>query len=131
MGLLIKGPWFTFVHTEIGGGTSFALLNKGLKNWRASTSSAGTLLFERCCHSSECFIELMQRGPRQREALWLRFTIQRPGNSIYIPHLPAHAILTMDAGSPTISSTWDATTTSNQQIIFQVLDEFTFGERRG
>ena len=27
MGLLIKGPWFTFTHTELGGGASFALLN--------------------------------------------------------------------------------------------------------
>ena len=31
MGLLIKGPWFTFAHTEIGGGASFALLNTGTK----------------------------------------------------------------------------------------------------
>ena len=31
MGLLIKGPWFTYAHTEIGGGASFALLNTGIK----------------------------------------------------------------------------------------------------
>ena len=31
MGLLIKGPWFTYAHTEVGGGTSFALLNTGIK----------------------------------------------------------------------------------------------------
>ena len=30
-GLLINGPWFTYAHTEIGGGASFALLNKGVK----------------------------------------------------------------------------------------------------
>ena len=41
MGLLIKGPWFTYAHTEIGGGASFALLNTGVKIWCASTSSIG------------------------------------------------------------------------------------------
>ena len=51
MGLLIHGPWFTYAHTEIGGGASFALLNRGIKIWCASTSSSGTRLFERCCHS--------------------------------------------------------------------------------
>ena len=44
MGLLIKGPWFTYAHAEIGGGASFALLNKGVKIWCASTSSSGTRL---------------------------------------------------------------------------------------
>ena len=38
----------------------------------------------------------MQRGPREREARYLRFTIQCPGNSIYIPHFLAHAVLTVD-----------------------------------
>ena len=65
MGLLIYGPWFTYAHTEIGGGASFALLNKGIKTWCAFTSSSGTRLCERCCHSPEWFIELMQRGPRE------------------------------------------------------------------
>ena len=51
MGLL-NGSWFTFAHTEIGGGASFALLNKGMKIWCASFSSTGTRLFERC-HSAE------------------------------------------------------------------------------
>ena len=130
MGLLIKGPWFTFAHTEIGGGASFALLNKGIKMWCGSISSTGTRLFERCSHSPESFKELMRRGPREREARYLRFTIQRPGILIYIPHL-AHAVLTVDMGSPTILSAWDAATTSNQQVIFQRLDEYTFGVRRG
>ena len=57
MGLIPKGLWFTFAHTEIGGGASFALLNKGIKNWCASTSSTGTRLFERCCHSLKGFIK--------------------------------------------------------------------------
>ena len=130
MGLLINGPWFTYAHTEIGGGASFALLNKGIKISCASTSFSGTRLFERCCHSPEGIIELMQRGPREREARYLRFTLQCPGELIYIPHLPAHAVLTLDTGSPNLSG-WDATTTSNQHLILQTLDEYTFGVRRG
>ena len=76
MGLLIKGPWFTYAHTEIGGGASFALLNTGIKIWCASTFSTGTRFFERCCHSLEGFIELMQGGPRERESRFLEFTLQ-------------------------------------------------------
>ena len=131
MGLLINGAWFNYAHAEIGGGASFALLNRGIKIWCASTSSSGTRLFERCCHSPESFIEIMQRGPREREARYLHFTIQRPGDLIYIPHLLAHAVLTLDTGSPTILSGWDAATTSNQHVILQTLDEYTFGVRRG
>ena len=55
MGLLIKGPWFTYAHTEIGGGASFALVNKRIKTWCASTLSRVTRFFERCCHSPEGF----------------------------------------------------------------------------
>ena len=131
MGLLIKGPWFTYAHTEIGGGASFALLNTGNKIWCVSTSSRGTRFFERCCHSPEGFIHLMQRGPRERESRYLQFTLQRPGDLIYIPHLLAHSVLTLDTGSPTILSGWDAATTTNQQIIIQALVEYTFGVHRG
>ena len=73
----------------------------------------------------------MQRGPGEREARYLRFTLQRPGNLIYIPHLLAHALSTVETGAPTILSGWDAATTSNQQVILQTLDEYTFGEIRG
>ena len=104
MGLLIKGPWFTYAHTEIGGGASFALLNTGIKIWCASTSTRGTRFFERCCHFPKVFIELMQRGPRERESRYLQFTLQRPADLIYIPHLLAHSVLTLDTGSPTILS---------------------------
>ena len=131
MGLLIKGPWFTYAHTEIGGGASFALLNTGIKIWRASTSSTGTRIFERCCHSPEGFMELMQRGPRERESRYLQFTLQHPGDLIYTPHLLAHAVLTLVTGSPTILSGWDAATTTNQKIIIQTLDKNTLGVRRG
>ena len=136
MGLLIRRPWFTYAFTEIGGGASFALLNTGIKIWCASTSSTGTRFFERCCHSPEGFIELMQRGPRKRESRYLQFTFQRPGDLIYIPHRLAHAVLTLDTGSPTILSGWDAATTTNLQIIIQTFDEYDnskspFGVRRG
>ena len=73
----------------------------------------------------------MQRGPRERESRYLQFTIQRPGDLIYIPHLLAHAVLTLDTGSPTILSGCDAATTTNQQIIIQTLDKYTFGVRHG
>ena len=73
----------------------------------------------------------MQRGPRERELRYLQFTLQRPGDLIYIPHILAHAVLTLDTGSPTILSEWDAATTTNQQIIIQTLDEYAFGVRRG
>ena len=131
MGLLINGPWFTYAHTEIGGGASSALLNIGIKIWCASTSSSGTRLFERCCHSPEGLIELMPRGPRKREARYLRFTLQRPGDLIHFPLLLAHAVLTLDTGLRTILSGWDAATTSNQHVILQALDEYTFGVRCG
>ena len=112
LGLLLKGPCFTFTPTEFGCGASFALLNKGIKIWCASTSSTGTRVFERCCHSPEGFLELIQRGPRKCESRYLRFTIQCPGNLIYVPHLLSHAVLTVDTGSPTLLSGWDAATTS-------------------
>ena len=131
MELLIKGPWFTYAHREIGGGASFALLNRGIKILCPSTSSSGTRLFERCCQSPEGFIQLMQRGPREREARYLHFTIQRPGDLIYFTHIQAHAVLTLETGSPTSLSGWDAATTTNQQNIIQTLDEFTFGESHG
>ena len=53
LGLLIKEPWlwFTSAHTEIGGGASSALLNKGIKIRCASFLSTGIRFFERCCHS--------------------------------------------------------------------------------
>ena len=72
----------------------------------------------------------MQLDRSERESRYLQFSVQRPGELIYIPHLLAHAVLTLDTGSPTILSDWDADTTANQQIINQTLDEYTFGVRR-
>ena len=70
-------------------------------------------------------------APRERETRYLLFTLQRPGDLIFVPHLLAHAVLTLDTGSPTISSGWYATTTTNQQIIIQTLDEYTFSVHHG
>ena len=65
----------------------------------------------------------MQPGPRERETRFLEFTLQRPGDWIYISHLLAHAVLTLDTGSSTTLSGWDvATTTTNQHIRIQTLD---------
>ena len=46
----------------IGGGVSFALLNKGMKIWCDSNSPAGSHMFEICCHFPENFTELMRTG---------------------------------------------------------------------
>ena len=73
----------------------------------------------------------MQRGPREREAGYLQFTLQRPSDLIYIPHLLTHAVLILDTVSPTILSGWDSATTTNQQFIIQTLDKYTVGARRG
>ena len=64
----------------------------------------------------------MQRGPLERETRFIQIIIQCPGSWIYIPHPLVHAVLTSDTGSPTIVSTWDAATTTSQQILFQTLD---------
>ena len=130
MGLLKKDRGsFSLIRKSAAALLSF-FLNKGIKIWCASTSSTGTRFFERCCHSPEGFIELMQRGPREREVRYLLFTLQRPGDLIYIPHLLAHAVLTLDTGSPTFLSGWDVATTSNQHVILQTPDEYKFGARR-
>ena len=112
-GIINKEPVGFFASTEIGGVAYFALLNKGNKIWCASTSSTGTTSIERCCHSPEGFIELLQCGPREREPRYLQGTLQRPGDLISIPHLLANAVLVPNTGSPTILSGWDAAKTSN------------------
>ena len=62
---------------------------------------------------------------------YLHFNLHRPGDLIYFPHPLDHAVLTLDTGSPTILSGWDAATMSNQRVILQTLDEYNFGVRRG
>ena len=60
----------------------------------------------------------------------MQFTNQRPVNLIYLPHVLANAVLTLDTGSPTVLRGWDAATTSSRQKIVQILDEYTFGVHR-
>ena len=72
-----------------------------------------------------------KRGPRAKEANHLKFTIQRPGDLIYIPSLRPHAILTLDTGKPTILSGWNASTITDTTIITKTLAEYNVGVRRG
>ena len=73
----------------------------------------------------------MQRSPPERETRYLQFTLQRPVDLISIPHLLAHAVLSLDTGSPMSLSGCDAAASTNQQIKIQSLDAYTFGVRRG
>ena len=131
IGLLIQGPWFSYAHIEVGGGASYALLHTGIKIWCSTTTNRSSRLLERCCNNASKFIDFCQRGPREREASYLRFTIQRPGDLIYIPSLRAHAVLTFDTGKPTILSGWDASTIADSSNITRTLDEYNVGVRRG
>ena len=131
IGLIIQGPWFFYAHIEFGGGASYALLHTGIKIWCSTTTNRSSRLLERCCNNASNFIDFFQRGPREREASYLRFTIQRPGDLIYIPSLRAHAVLTFDTGKPTILTGWDASTIADSSIITRTLDEYNVGVRRG
>ena len=130
VGLLINGPWFSYAQIEVGGGASYALLHTGLKFWCTATSNSSSWLLERCCNSVSSFIDLIQRGPRDKEASYLRFTVQRPGDLIYIPSLRPHAVLTIDTGKPTVLSGWDASTIADSSIVIRTLDEYIIGLRR-
>ena len=131
VGLVNEGPWFSSAHVEIGGGASFAYLHSGLKIWCSATSNSSSRVLERCCNNVTSFLDLIQRGPRAKEASYLRFTIQRPGDLIFIPSLRPHAVLTVHTGKPTILSGWDACPTADVSILKRLLDEYTLGVRRG
>ena len=79
VGLLVQGPFFSYAHIEVGGGASYALLHTGIKIWCATTINSSSRLLERCCNNANNFIDFFRRGPRAKEASYLRFTIQRPG----------------------------------------------------
>ena len=106
-------------------------MHTGIKIWCSTTTNSSSRLLERCCNNAGSFIDFFQRGPREREASYLRFTIQRPGDLIYIPSLRAHAVLTFDTGKPTILSGWDASTIADSSNITRTLDEYNEGGRRG
>ena len=85
VGLIIHGPWFSYAHIEVGGGAPYALLHTGIKIWCSASTNSSSHLLERCSKNANSFIDFFQRWPLEREASYLRFTIQRPGDSIYIP----------------------------------------------
>ena len=74
MELLVKGPWFAFAHTEIASEASFAFLNKGIKNWCASTSATGIRFFERCCHPRRLYPIDAARSTSTGGALFLVYS---------------------------------------------------------
>ena len=106
-------------------------MHTGTKIWCSTTTNRSSRLFERFCKNANNFIYIFQRGPREKEANYLRFTIQRPGDLIYIPSLRAHAVLTLDSGRPTILSGWDASTIGDSDILTRTLDDYNVGVRRG
>ena len=122
---ITKGPQYAVTRNLKKDRGSLSLIRKSaaalLSLFQTKESKVGVLLIHppvlASSNSSEGFIELMQRGPHERETRFLQFTLQRLGDLIYIPHLLAHAVLTLDTGLPTILSGWDAVTTTNQQII--------------
>ena len=121
MGILIENQFFTFARKEIGDESSFALLIQK-KFSRASCSTSGTRVLERCGHSTENLIQLIQRGLCEQEVRCLKFFIRRPCDLICIPHLFAHGLSTLDTCSPKILSGWIDATTTKQQLGFQTLD---------
>ena len=129
--LLLNGPLFSYAHIEVVGGASYALLHTGLKIWCTATSTFSSRLLERCCNNANNFIDLNQRVPRDKEASYLRFTVQRPEDLLYIPSLRPHAFLTIDTGKPTFSSGWDASTIAGSSILSRTLNEYNIGLRRG
>ena len=88
-------------------------------------------MFDFCRQSSEGFIQIMQRDPREREAQYLNFTTQRPGDLFYTPRLVAHGTLILNTASLAVLSGWDAGTSSYQQVFSHTWDEYAFGVRRG
>ena len=131
IGLLVRGPWFSYAHIEVGGGASYALLHTGIKVWCATTTNSSSSLLEGCCNIANSFIDFIQRGPREKESNYLGFTIQRLGDLNYIPNLRPHTVLTLDTGKPTILLGWDASTIADSTIIRRTLDEYIVGVRRG
>ena len=87
----------------MGGGAVYSYLHTGVKLWCTATTNISSRLLERCYNDVASFINLVQRGPRLREATCFTFHLQRPGDSIYIPPLRRHVVLTMNI-KPTILS---------------------------
>ena len=131
LGLFVLGPWFSYAHIEVGGGAAYALLHTGIKIWCATTTNSSSRQLERCCNIANSFIDFFQRRPCEREANCSRFTLQRPGDLIYVPSLQPHAVLALDTDQPPILSGWDASTIADSTIITRTLDEYNVGVQRG
>ena len=130
-GLFINGLWFSYAHIEVGGGASCAVLHTDLKVWCTGASNSSSRLLQRCSNNVKIFIDLIQRGPRDKEARYLRFTVLRPGDLIYIRSSRPHDVLTIDTGKPTNLSGWDASTNIDSSFLIRTPDEYKIGLRRG
>ena len=103
LALLIHALWFSPAHVEVGGGAAYFYLHTGVELWSAATTNSSRSL-ERCYNYVASFINLIQRGPRSREATFFTFHLQRPGDLIYSPPLRPHVVLTMNNIKPTVLS---------------------------
>ena len=72
----------------------------------------------------------MKRFPLECGERFWYFTFQRPGYSIYVLTLFAHAVWRLNNSLPKLLSQRYATNATIQKISSQALDEFTFGVRR-
>ena len=114
----------------MGGGAAYSYLHTGIKLWCAATTNSSSRLLERCYNDVASFINLIQRGPRSREATFFSFHLQRPGDLIYVPPLRTHLVLTMNNVKPTVLSGCDAVYTRDHFIIKRTLDENVIGVKR-
>ena len=78
--------------------------NTKIKKWCATISNSSSRLLEDCCNNVDSLSYFFQRGPSEKEASYFGFTIQRPGDLIYVASLRPHAVFTLDTGKPTILS---------------------------
>ena len=89
-------------------------------------------LEECCCNNVINFIDFFQRGPREKEANYLMFTIQRSGDLTHVPSLRPHAVFYLDIDKPTVYRVGTLLPSQIQQSsITRTLDEYTVGVRRG
>ena len=129
LALLIHGPWFSPSHVKVGVGAAYSYSHTGVILWCAATTNSSSRLLERCYEDVASFINLVQRGPRSREATLFTFHLQRPGDLIYIPPLRTHLVLTMNV-EPTFLSGWDAVYIRDNSINKRTLAEYVIGVRR-
>ena len=130
MGLLIKGLWFTFAHTEIGSGVSFALFNRGINFWCAFTSSTSKRVFQRCYHSLKAFYSFAARSMWTWGVLSTIYysTSRRLEN--FPPSSRSSRFYFEYRFAKKLVKPGPTTTTTNQQLIVQWLHKYAFGVPR-